>query len=268
MMDAGAFKKMLDKHTKGVYFRDMTARLSLACVIAWLLAAGCAGMGAEEHERLLRQNAEIRASAEDSRARVDELTNKLMLLHEKLEATRSEVERLDKAMAERALNPPEGLKVVSLDEEATREATEPQPAKEAKKKEEKAKAEARAPEELYNKAQDFFISGDYAVARKVFAELAGLHPQSPLADNAIYWIGESYYSEKDFSKAIDKFKEVVDAYPNENKAPDALLKIALSYKELEDRVKAIEYLERLIKRYPDSEAAQKARKLIEGLRRE
>ncbi len=51
-------------------------------------------------------------------------------------------------------------------------------------------------------------------------------PQSDLADNAQYWIGECFYSQKKFQEAKEGFAAVAEHFPFGNKVPDALYKEA------------------------------------------
>ena len=58
------------------------------------------------------------------------------------------------------------------------------------------------------------------------------YPDSPLADNAQYWLGEAYYVNKSFPEALAAFQRVVDKYPQSRKLPDAMLKIGYCDYEL------------------------------------
>ncbi len=245
----------------------------ILCLSA-IVISGCAGVSSEQYDRILQENGALKDRVEDTRARLDELGNKFSLLNEKLDASRATVLAMEKTLSERAPLPPEGLKVVNLNEEDSREGAiprapvsaqkpEPQAMPQGKGKRQEERDDSKGPDALYAKAQDFFLSGDYAVARKVFSDLARLYPQSSLADNALYWIGEAYYSEKNYALASRKFSEVAEKYPNENKAPDALLKAAFSYMELKEVDKSREFLEMLIRRYPGTEAALKAKNMLE-----
>lgn len=118
---------------------------------------------------------------------------------------------------------------------------------------------------LYDKGLDLYNGGRYADARVVFTSLVKSYPDHLLADNALYWIGESYYSEKDFETAAARFSEVFNIYPGSNKAPDALLKAGYSYIEMKRQEKAVEALEYVVKRYPDTKAAAMAQKALKGL---
>ncbi|MEE9543829.1 MAG: tol-pal system protein YbgF [Thermodesulfobacteriota bacterium] len=123
---------------------------------------------------------------------------------------------------------------------------------------------AGSAETIYQRGLDANYAGDFVKAREIFASLLEQYPKHSLADNALYWSGETYFSAKEYQKAIKKFTEVVKLYPKENKTPDALLKAGFSFVELEKPENAKKILERLIALYPDSEAAGKAKsKLVE-----
>ena len=102
-------------------------------------------------------------------------------------------------------------------------------------------------------------SGKLDEAEAAFGEFIGRFPQSDLADNAQYWMGECLYGQKSFKEARDAFKAVSDHFPFGNKVPDALYKQALCERELGDAAAAAETLKRLTEFFPDSEAAAKAR---------
>ena len=91
------------------------------------------------------------------------------------------------------------------------------------------------------------------------------YPDHSLADNALYWSGETYFSSKQFQKAIKKFTEVVKRYPKENKTPDALLKAGYSFLELEKPENAKKILEKVISLYPNTEAAARAQEKLAEL---
>ncbi len=256
---------------------EMKIRPLILFPLIALSFSGCASMNERDRamEQLTRQVAELKASVDEKGARLDDLSNKFSLLHEKIEASNAVIEKISIVPDE----PPAGLAVVPLNEEGVARARNryipakierpaakapPTPAPALANK---AAASARAdtPETLYNRGQDLFISGRYDEARNVFLALVKDFPGDSLADNALYWVGESYYSEKDYGTALLKFKEVVDRYPAENKAPDALLKIGFTCIEINRSEDAKDALQGLIRKYPDSEAAIKAKKALDKL---
>ena len=106
---------------------------------------------------------------------------------------------------------------------------------------------------------------DYRGAIEQFKKFLETHPDSNLADNAQYWIGESYYALQNFDQAIVEFDLVRKDYPKSDKVPAAWLKIGYSFAELGNRVDARLFLQEVINRFPQSKEAEKARNKIRSL---
>lgn len=85
------------------------------------------------------------------------------------------------------------------------------------------------------------------------------YPESALADNAQYWIGESYYSQREYVRAAAEFAEVAEKYPAGDKVPASMLKRAYALLSLSKRVEAKALLEKLIKQYPGTNEAELAK---------
>ena len=95
-------------------------------------------------------------------------------------------------------------------------------------------------------------------ARALFQKLREAHPDHDLADNALYWIGESWYAQAQWLQAAQAFLKVAKEYPRGNKVPDAMYKLARSYEKIGDDAGAVEVLRQLAKHYPGTPAAKKA----------
>jgi len=121
------------------------------------------------------------------------------------------------------------------------------------------------PAALYQKAYDLLAAGRVAESQGAFAEFIRRFPQSDLADNAQYWIGEGFYSQKAFKEAREAFQGVLDHFPFGNKVPDALYKRALCEGELGDKAAEAKTLRDLVEQYPFSDASVKARDLLKRL---
>jgi len=121
------------------------------------------------------------------------------------------------------------------------------------------------PASLYQKAYDLLAAGKVAESQAAFAEFIRRFPQSDLADNAQYWIGEGFYSQKAFKEARDAFQGVSDHFPFGNKVPDALYKRGLCEGELGDKGAEAKTLRELVEQYPFSDASVKARDLLKKL---
>jgi len=117
----------------------------------------------------------------------------------------------------------------------------------------------------YVEGYALFNSGDYPAAEKAFQDFLARSPESDLADDAQYWIGECFFSLKDHRRAILEFREVVDQYPFGNRVPHAFLKIGLSYLALGDRDRAAENLETVVQAFPKSDVATVARAALDEI---
>lgn len=85
----------------------------------------------------------------------------------------------------------------------------------------------------YNQAMQAYRMRDYWTALSKFQEVAMMYPQSDLADNAYYWIGEIHYASRNYAEAIRSFQTVMQMYPTGNKLPDAMLKMGFAYAEMQ-----------------------------------
>ena len=100
--------------------------------------------------------------------------------------------------------------------------------------------------------------GDLNNALQGFTKFLQDYPESPLAANAQYWLGECYYGQRLFDQAIREFEHVFTLYPSSQKAPAALLKIGYSHLELQDSGTARAIFRQIVRIYPKSPEATKA----------
>jgi tol-pal system protein YbgF len=117
---------------------------------------------------------------------------------------------------------------------------------------------ADADQTAYNQAFDMLKAGKYPDAIGAFSQFLKTWPQSSLADNAQYWLGESYYVTRDFQNAAAAFQAVLDRWPDSRKAPDALLKLGYTQAELKHIAQARATLASVSTRFPGSDAANLA----------
>ncbi len=119
--------------------------------------------------------------------------------------------------------------------------------------------------EAYQAALERLKAKDYAGAEKALNGFIAAYPQSPLVDNAKYWLGETYYVEKRYGDAVAAFENVVRDHPDSRKVPDALLKVGYSQYELKRYRESREALARVVQKYPDSTAAAEAKERLRRL---
>jgi tol-pal system protein YbgF len=117
----------------------------------------------------------------------------------------------------------------------------------------------------YDVAFNALKGGDYQKAIGGFRSFVASYPQSPLASNAQYWLGEAYYVTREYPNAIAAFQKVTTDYPDSRKAPDALVKIGFTQAALGKSGDARITLEDVVRRYPGSEAAQLATERLKKL---
>jgi tol-pal system protein YbgF len=126
------------------------------------------------------------------------------------------------------------------------------------------KAVDPAQQTAYNAAFTALRGGDFATSAKGFKDFLTRYPDSPLAPNAYYWLGESYYGATNYSVALEAFKRLVGHWPTSEKAPDALLKMGYCQQLLKQQNEAVATLKSVSVKYPGSKAASLA---AERLRR-
>ena len=117
---------------------------------------------------------------------------------------------------------------------------------------------------VYGQAFDALKAGSYSTAITGFKDFLHTYPNSSLADNAQYWLGEAYYVSHDYDAAAGAFRSVLKKWPDSHKAPDALLKLGYTQLEQKQYPAARATFEEVTKKYPGTESAKLA---AERLRR-
>lgn len=119
---------------------------------------------------------------------------------------------------------------------------------------------------LYDTAYEDYVRQSYSLARNGFEEYLRRFPDTDLADNAQYWIGECYYAEGRYEEAAEAFKQVITRYPTGNKVPRAMLKAGFALQQLgrEDQARAM--FQQVIDAYPLSSEADQAKTKLNKMR--
>lgn len=132
----------------------------------------------------------------------------------------------------------------------------PQPVKEKQVSPEQA---------AYEKALGLYKDGKLEDAIADFRNFVKTYPQSDLADNAQFWIGECYMGLKQYEQAILSYQQVIKRYPKGNKVPNAMLRQALAFHAIKDNTSARLLLEKIIRTYPKSNEANIAKSKLKEL---
>jgi len=118
---------------------------------------------------------------------------------------------------------------------------------------------------VYQTAFGLLKDSQYDRAIQAFQQFLFNYPNSSLADNAQYWLGEAYYVNRSFPEAQSAFQKVVDKYPQSRKIPDALLKIGYCRYEMKLWEPAKAVLEQVVSKYPDAPAAKLAQERLDKM---
>jgi tol-pal system protein YbgF len=118
---------------------------------------------------------------------------------------------------------------------------------------------------LYDNAMSDLKEGNYVMAVMEFNEFLTMFKDSPMADDAQYWLGECYYGKKEYAKAIPEFEKVERNYPKSEQLVPALFKMGRSYEELGEKTKAKVIFQRIVKEFPKSMEAKIAQDRLKGL---
>ena len=200
-------------------------------------------------------------------ARLDDQDGRIDALAKTLEHVSSKPALLQpahKPVHHSALNPNDPImdgaeaSKLSAGSETTGGSTTIVPPQEAPKFE-PAQASADPPDRVrYERVLGFFRDGDLEGARQGFTGFLDEYPNSTLAPNARFWLGESYFGKKEFQRAIDAYDKVEIDYPGSEKVPAAILKKGYAYLALKDKRRASSAFKQVVTLYPKTVEAGKA----------
>ena len=114
----------------------------------------------------------------------------------------------------------------------------------------------------YEAALNQFKAGKYKDAAALFGAFVQKAPDSSLAPNAQYWLGNAWYAQRDCKRAIEAQSIVTTRYAESAKAPDAWLAIATCQQEMGNPTGAKRSLETVLSKYPTAPAAETAQQRL------
>jgi len=117
----------------------------------------------------------------------------------------------------------------------------------------------------YNAAYGFIKQRKYDEAVNALHGFIKQYPESRLAANAYYWLGEVYLVIPKLEQARQSFFIVIGKYPRHRKAPDAFYKLGITYDRMGKKGEARKYLEQTISRFPQSASASLAKDYLEQI---
>lgn len=218
---------------------------------------------AEQTETLLKSNATLvtkvaeidervqttQGAVEQATYRIDQVAQQSAQVRRDVDDLKTRVTTMQTAPPPVPANPATGSGTA-----ATGEMTVPAPA-----------APNVNPMETYQAAYRDYQRGNFDLAIEGFGDFLGSSPNSDLADNAAYWIGESLFSQKKYREAIEQFDAVVTKYPKSDKVPGALLKKGYAYINVGERAQGVVQLQYVLHEHPRSQEAPLARQKLKQL---
>ncbi len=117
----------------------------------------------------------------------------------------------------------------------------------------------QSPDSLFENARRDQSSGNYTLALQEYKDVVAKFPNSLLAANAQFHIGEVCYFQQQYDDALAAFNTFLSTYPTADRQPDALYMKALTQQKLGRTVEARRTFQELIQKFPHHDLADQAR---------
>lgn len=121
------------------------------------------------------------------------------------------------------------------------------------------------PRAMYDAAYSDYLRGNYDLAVSGFEQYLANFPDTDLADNAAYWIGESYFSQGLYDDAVQEFDRILTDFPRSDKRASALLKKGYAYLEVGDRRRGVAHLQQVLRDHPGTDEADLAQQRLDEI---
>ncbi len=113
-------------------------------------------------------------------------------------------------------------------------------------------------EKTYTDARRDQQTGNVDLAYQEYQQYLTYFPNTELAANAQYYMGEISYNRNDYKGAVQAFDAVLERYPNNPKTADARYMKGMALAKDGQRTRAVQELRSLVQSNPNSEQARKA----------
>jgi tol-pal system protein YbgF len=118
---------------------------------------------------------------------------------------------------------------------------------------------------LYSNGLRDITGGKYDLARQEFLDYLKYYPQTDLASNAQFYLGEISFAQKQYGQAATEYEKVFVNFPKSFKLAPAHLKRGLALLEIGQKVSAVRELREVIRRYPGTDEEKRARAKLHEL---
>ncbi len=216
--------------------------------------------------RLDSQSETTRKAFADQKLVIDNLTNDVRVIREKLDdnnvrigSLTQEVDSLRQAMQQMGSRP-----------SGTNDSTPPAGAPSGGTAPAGGQASpgvGASPQKVFDSAQSDYYAGQYDLAILGFADYIKSFPKSEMADDAQVYICTAYLQDGKNDKAVEACDLAIRTYPGGDKIPDAYYKKGLALQNLRDLNGARDAWDHVVKTYPDSDAGRLAKQRLDQIRR-
>ena len=128
-------------------------------------------------------------------------------------------------------------------------------------------AVGQSPQKMFDSAQSDYMAGQYDLSIIGFQEFIKAFPKSELADDAQVSICNAYLQDHKDQQAVDACDLAIRNYPGGNAIPGAYYRKGLALSNLRNVAGAREAWETVVKMFPDSAEAGLARQGLERVKR-
>jgi tol-pal system protein YbgF len=216
---------------------------------------------AELTSQTMRSNADLAQRVERLQEQIEALHSSLELTTRRLQSISQELAAARAQLATGATLPP----VVAAPTEGGDEEGGLPPEVAAAATASTLPPASATPEELYRSSYEDYMRGNYDLSAQGFREYLKRWPDTDLADNALYWIGECYDAQERSQEALEIFSQVLEDYPTSDKAAAAQLKKGLLYLKLGDKGQGVLNLQYVVYEHPGTKEADLARERLRSL---
>jgi tol-pal system protein YbgF len=128
-----------------------------------------------------------------------------------------------------------------------------------------AQAQAPPPDVLYNNGLRDYNGGNATLASQEFSEYIKYYPNTDLAGNAYFYLGELQFKQGNYQQAVQSYDQVLQNFSSGSKAASAQLKKGFALIELGKQDDGVAELRHVVQRYPRSPEALQARDRLRKL---
>ncbi len=107
-----------------------------------------------------------------------------------------------------------------------------------------------SPTQWYERVSGDYAAGQYDLAIAGFESFIRAYPNSPQADDAQLYIGNSLFNDGKFQEAAQAYQKVISDYPKGDAVPTAYYKLGQTYENLQQLDLARKAYQTVIKSYP------------------